>query len=648
MSLVHLANLCLLPTGSIRQAIAFIDQNAQGIALIVDEERHLQGVVTDGDIRRAILAGLDLDLPVQRLLEHKVQISRSVPLTALVGTPDAELLHVMNQYALRHIPLVDQEGRVADVALLSDLVKGYELPMAAVIMAGGYGTRLRPLTEGLPKPMLPVGDKPLMERVIEQLRSAGIRRVNVTTHYRPEAITGHFGDGRRFGVEIRYVEEEHPLGTAGAIGLLGVTDEPLLVINGDILTRVDFRAMLDFHREHQADMTVAVRQHEFRLPYGVVESDGVEITGIAEKPVVRHFINAGIYLLSPGVYQYIPKGQPFDMPDLITRLVAEDRRVVSFPIHEYWLDIGQHADYQQAQEAAESGEFLVDAGPEQGQPEEAGESVTTQSETCTRKWQTYGTRDDQSFLIYYKRATGELPEMESSKAVASLVKELVLPGDRILDVGCAAGHYLRSLQREIAVKFDYTGLDATRRCIELAQQAWKGRRGVDFQQGDIYSLPFDDATYDIVLCSNLLLHLPSLQVPITELVRVARRRVLIRTLVGQRSFRIQEVLSSADDRTDRSITSAPEVEDEFDAHGEPQNFSYYNIYSQSYIERLMSRLPKVTNCTIFPDQRFDADKLAADLARYTAPDATRIINGWQVGGDVLLPWHFISIGVSIA
>ena len=348
-----LSNFCILPTSSISEAMSIMDENGQGITLVVDDVRHLLGVVTDGDIRRAILAGLDLSLPVLWLLEHKTPESPQVPFTAPVGTSDTELLLKMNEHELRHIPLLDHKGGVADVALLTDLVKGHELPITAVIMAGGSGTRLRPLTENLPKPMLPVGDKPLMERVIEQLRAAGIRRVNVTTHYKPDAITQHFGDGKRFGVDIRYVEEENPLGTAGAIALLDTTDEPILVINGDILTQVDFGAMLDFHREQQADMVVAVRQHELRLPYGVVEIDGVEITGISEKPVLRHFINAGIYLLSPEACRFIPSGQPFDMPDLITKLLAEGRRVASFPIHEYWLDIGQHADYQQAQADAQ-------------------------------------------------------------------------------------------------------------------------------------------------------------------------------------------------------------------------------------------------------------------------------------------------------
>jgi len=343
------ASLSIDPESTIEQVIALIERNGIGIALVVDSERCLLSVVTDGDIRRAILADLDINLTVQRLIEHKAQTSRSEPITAPAGTAEIDLLGLMNQHVLRHIPLVDPEGRVEDVSLMSDLVKVNELPMSAVIMAGGQGKRLRPLTEDTPKPMLPVGDKPLMERVVEQLQSAGIRRVNVTTHFQPEAITEHFGDGKRFGVEIQYVEEEHPLGTAGAIGLLSVTDEPLLVINGDVLTRVDFRAMLDFHDEQKADMTVAVRHYDFQLPYGVVETDGAEISGIVEKPTMKHLIIAGIYLLSPNTCENIPTGVPLDMPELIAKLIADNRRVVCFPIHEYWLDVGQHADYQQAQ-----------------------------------------------------------------------------------------------------------------------------------------------------------------------------------------------------------------------------------------------------------------------------------------------------------
>jgi dTDP-glucose pyrophosphorylase len=336
--------------------MSLIDECSKGIALVVDEERRLIGTVTDGDIRRAILAGMDLDLPVQKLLEQRASTPYTRPITAPVGTSDAELLRLMNKHSVRQIPLLDEYGRVVNLVSLTDLVREYELPLTAVVMAGGYGTRLRPLTEEVPKSMLPVGGRPLLELIIEQLRQAGIRRVNLTTHYKGELIAQHFGYGRDFGVEIRYVKEDQPLGTAGALSLLDASDEPLLVINGDILTRVDFRAMLDFHREQEADMTVAVRQYEFRVPYGVIETDGVVITDISEKPVVRYFINAGIYLLNPGVCRFVPNGQPYDMPDLIKRLVTEGYRVVSFPIREYWLDIGRIEDYQKALADAENGE----------------------------------------------------------------------------------------------------------------------------------------------------------------------------------------------------------------------------------------------------------------------------------------------------
>jgi NDP-sugar pyrophosphorylase family protein len=201
----------------------------------------------------------------------------------------------------------------------------------------------------MPKPMLPVGERPLMEHIIQQLRQAGIKQLSLTTHYKKDIIVDHFGNGSDFGVEIQYVDEEHPMGTAGALSRLPGSDDPLLVINGDILTRVDFRAMLDFHKEQYAEMTVAVRQHETPVPFGVVEVDGVTITGILEKPVVKHLISAGIYLLDPSVCRDIPGERPYDMPELIAELLAQGRKVVSFPVREYWLDVGRPADYEQAQ-----------------------------------------------------------------------------------------------------------------------------------------------------------------------------------------------------------------------------------------------------------------------------------------------------------
>jgi len=224
-------------------------------------------------------------------------------------------------------------------------------------MAGGLGTRLRPLTEDLPKPMLLVGGKPLIERVIEQLWLAGIRRVNLTTHYKPEKIIEHFGDGSTFGIELNYVNEEHPLGTGGALGLMPMPSQPLLVINGDILTQVNFRAMHAFHQEQKADLTVAVRRYEIQVPYGVIECEGARVRRLQEKPQVGFLVNAGIYLLEPSVYQFIPQNTSFNMTDLIQWLLDAGRTVVSFPVHEYWLDIGQPADYAQAQSDVANGRF---------------------------------------------------------------------------------------------------------------------------------------------------------------------------------------------------------------------------------------------------------------------------------------------------
>lgn len=345
----ELESLQLGTAASVREAMACIDRGHGGIALVVDDESRLVGTVTDGDVRRAMLADLSLDAAVATLLERQRELHepRPVPLTAPVGAAPAELVALMQRYDVRHIPLVDDEGRVRDLALLQELVELEGPPLRAVVMAGGFGTRLAPLTEETPKPMLPVGDRPLLERIIEQLRDAGIRHVNLTTHYRADVIAEYFGDGRAHGVEIEYVPEERPLGTAGALGLVAA-DEPILVMNGDILTRVDFRAMHRFHDEQQAEMTLAVRPYEARVPYGLVELDGGEVTAISEKPLVRGFVNAGIYLIDPDVRALVEPGEPLDMPQLIDRLLEAGRRVVGFPLREYWLDIGQLADYEQA------------------------------------------------------------------------------------------------------------------------------------------------------------------------------------------------------------------------------------------------------------------------------------------------------------
>ena len=341
--------LCVRPDTLLRDAVTQMDRNRLGIILVVDGQRRLIGTITDGDVRRAVLANSDFGRPVTDLLASKAGTRHARPLTAAVGADHRSYLELLKAHRLLYLPLLDEAQRVAGLVALDEFLPDRALPLQAVVMAGGKGSRLHPLTEELPKPMLPVGDRPLMEIIIEQLREVGIHRVNVTTHHQPEKISDHFGDGRRFGVELTYVAEERPLGTAGALGLMKPPEETTLVINGDILTQVDFRAMLAFHREHQADLTLAVRRYDLEVPYGVVECEGQAVRRISEKPALGFFVNAGIYLLEPSVYRYIPGGERFDMPDLVQRLLEARRPVVSFPIREYWLDIGERAQYEQAQ-----------------------------------------------------------------------------------------------------------------------------------------------------------------------------------------------------------------------------------------------------------------------------------------------------------
>jgi len=242
--------------------------------------------------------------------------------------------------------------------------------------------------------------------------------------------------------------------------------------------------------------------------------------------------------------------------------------------------------------------------------------------------------------LLFKRATGELPEMESSKAVADIVKGLLQPGDRILDVGCGAGHYLKSLRTRIDLPFSYTGVDATVHYIELAREAWQKDRQANFEVGDVFSLPFRDESYEIVLSCNLLHHLPSIQTPLQELVRVCRKHALIRTLVGDRSFRIQEVRSQ--ETYPNSLVEEPEQE-EFDDNGEPRQFNFFNIYSKSYFEKLLSGMPNVDSYHIDPDNTFDSASIEADACGDAAPNATQMYGSWQVNGYILQPWSFVSI-----
>jgi dTDP-glucose pyrophosphorylase/CBS domain-containing protein len=349
---MRLESAAFSPTASIAEAMAHLDKAGTGALVLCTPDRILCGVLTDGDIRRAILQRKSMDLPCER-------IATKIPTVAQVFIPAAEALELMNRNEIDHLPVVDAGNRVVRFLLRRDLTPETHLELPAVIMAGGYGKRLYPLTETVPKPMLPVGDRPLLELIIQRLRSSGIQDVSLTTHYLPDAIVDHFGDGEGFGVHLNYLQENNPMGTAGGLKQMKRPVGPFLVLNGDILTAVPYREMLAFHRKHSAMITVGVRKYDVQVPFGVVECDDVHITSLQEKPCLSFFINAGTYLLDPAAWDYIPQDRRFDMTDLIRAMLEAGERVTSFPITEYWIDVGRHEDYQKAQEDVLKGTIAI-------------------------------------------------------------------------------------------------------------------------------------------------------------------------------------------------------------------------------------------------------------------------------------------------
>lgn len=345
-----LLQIIISPQTPISEAIPILDRAETSLLLLCENDRQLVGTLSCGDIRRAMLRGVSFNEPCLKIADLN-------PMTASQQISYSEAMHLMNgkgNVSVNHLPLVDEEDRVVNLISRDDRISSDELPLSAVIMAGGFGSRLRPLTNDLPKPLLPIGDRPIMELIIEQLRDVGIKQFYVTLHYLPEKIINHFGNGSSFGIDITYVSEDTPLGTAGALGLLENPDWPLLVINGDILTKLDFQGMWFFHRAYKAALTVAVRQYEYQVPYGVMESEGPYLKQLSEKPRLNFLINAGIYMLEPSVLPYIPVGRRFDMTDLIQALLDSSLRVANFPMIEYWLDIGKYDDYKQAQKYFQS------------------------------------------------------------------------------------------------------------------------------------------------------------------------------------------------------------------------------------------------------------------------------------------------------
>ena len=333
---------------SIREALGAIDRSKRQIALVVDGDDKLIATVTDGDVRRGILRGVDMDGPVSQVMHRE-------PTTITQGAPDAEARRLIRERKLQHVPVLDEAGRVVDLATVSDLFGVRPNDTRVVLMAGGLGTRLRPLTENTPKPMLTVGGKPLLEQILGVFADQGFWKVSISVNYRREIVQEYFGDGAKYGVDIDYIEEDQAMGTAGALSLLKERpDAPFIVMNGDLLVSLQFSELLSFHRKLGAAGTMVVREYEHQIPYGVVRADQDLMTGIEEKPIERYFVNGGIYVLSPEALDHVSAGEPLDMPSLLTRLSDAEQKVGVFPLRDYWRDIGQMHDLEAARSEFDS------------------------------------------------------------------------------------------------------------------------------------------------------------------------------------------------------------------------------------------------------------------------------------------------------
>ncbi|WP_367606887.1 nucleotidyltransferase family protein [Legionella sp. W05-934-2] len=329
---------------SIREAISVLDSSIYQIILVVDEQNHLLGTITDGDIRRAILKGLDLEMPLSLVMNKN-------PIVVSPNEEREKVLHLMRQHHLRQIPVVDENGIVVDLDYVYDMWSDAEDENIAVIMVGGLGTRLKPLTNDCPKPMLEIGGKPILETILCNLKDYNIKHFFFSVNYKADIIQNHFGDGSKWDVKIDYLKESEPMGTAGALSLLDVeTKKPILVMNGDILSKVNVKELFNYHRKHNSKATMCVRQYDYKVPYGVITlDDQFSMKEIQEKPSHKFLVNAGIYALEPTALDYIPKNCRYDMTTLFETLKQNDECVQTFPIREYWLDIGQHNDFKKAQ-----------------------------------------------------------------------------------------------------------------------------------------------------------------------------------------------------------------------------------------------------------------------------------------------------------
>jgi dTDP-glucose pyrophosphorylase len=333
---------------TIADAISNLEASHLKIALVVTDSQTLVGCILDGDIRRGLIEGLNMNSPITDIIHRNV----------LVVPPDMKrelVLQLMGANKIQQIPVIDEQNSVVGLHLWDDITKPTTRPNLMVIMAGGMGTRLRPDTEKCPKPLLPIAGRPMLEHIIEHAKREGFKNFVLAIHYLGHMIEEHFGNGERLGVQIDYLHEVSPIGTAGALSLLNpLPDAPFVVSNGDVITDIHYGGLLDFHSRQAASATMAVRLYEWQHPFGVVQTEGVDIIGFEEKPIARNHINAGVYALDPSALIVLTANEHCDMPTLFERLQTKGQRTVAYPIHEPWLDVGRPDDLQLAKNHEQS------------------------------------------------------------------------------------------------------------------------------------------------------------------------------------------------------------------------------------------------------------------------------------------------------
>jgi dTDP-glucose pyrophosphorylase/predicted transcriptional regulator len=333
------------PIASLREAIENLENSGMKIAVVVDERNEIIGTLTDGDIRRALLNGADLTDGISNHLNAK-------PITVNEKANQSDVALLFDNHKIQQIPVVNDGLEVLGLYVMQGTIQNSDISNTLLVMAGGKGTRLRPNTANCPKPMLKVDGKPILEHIIDKSRSQGIVNYIFSINYLGHMIESYFGDGSKFGIKIDYLVEESPLGTAGSLSLLPKPPtQNLIVINGDVISDINFRSLLEFHDFHKADATMAVKNFEVQNPFGVVMTSGYEISSYVEKPVVSYKINAGVYVLSPIVFPILNKNEYLDMPTFFEGIRDQKLKTVAFPVHESWIDVGRHEDLIAADQA---------------------------------------------------------------------------------------------------------------------------------------------------------------------------------------------------------------------------------------------------------------------------------------------------------